>query len=156
MKGGGTSPARAGFVLLELLAVMLILALAVAVGATALSHRRASATPLQVAERVQAGMLRARAEAMRTGTDMAVTIDLTNRRVLYLPGAMPIALPETMHVRLHTGAEFLSVGRKARLVFRPDGSSSGGELRFEQAGRAAGLEVSWLTGLPRVQGGARR
>ena len=156
MRAEGSRSARAGFALIELLAVMLILALAIAVGATALSHRSTSATPLQVAERIQAGMLRARAEAMRTGTDMAVTIDLAGRRFLYLPGAMPIVLPDTMHIRLHTGAEFLSAGRKARLVFRPDGSSSGGELWFEQAGRTAGLEVSWMTGLPRVQEGARR
>jgi general secretion pathway protein H len=155
MRNSGATSAQAGFVLLELLAVMLILALAITAGATALSHRRPSATPSQMAERIQAGMLQARAEAMRTGTDIAVTIDLASRRVLYLPGATPLAVPETMHVRLRTGAELAS-GQRAQLVFRPDGSSSGGELWFEQAGREAGLEVNWMTGLPRVQSGARQ
>lgn len=151
----GAPSARAGFALLELLAAMLILALAVAVGATALSHRRTSATPSQLAEQIQAGMLRARADAIRTGADTAVTIDLDARRVLYRPGARPITFPETMHVRLRTGAGLVS-GREARLVFRPDGSSSGGELWLEQAGRTAGLEVSWMTGLPRALDGARQ
>jgi general secretion pathway protein H len=155
MRGVRDTSARAGFVLLELLAVMMILALAVAVGTTALSHR-ASATPLQVAEQVQGAMQRARAEAMRTGTDTAVTIDLARRRVDYLPGATPIALPPTMRIRVRTGAGLVSAEGAARLVFRADGSSSGGALRFEEAGRAAGIEVSWLTGLPRLDGGSDR
>jgi general secretion pathway protein H len=156
MSGRGAPAARAGFVLLELLAVLMILALAVAVGASALSRRAMPATPLQVAEQVQATMLRARAEAVRTGAETAVVIDLAGRRVVSLPGASAIALPRAMQVRVRTGAELVTGGREARLVFRPDGTSSGGELGLEQAGRTAGIEVSWLTGLPRVLGRAGR
>lgn len=133
-----------------MLVALLILGLAVAVGTTALARREMSATPLQVAEALQGAMLRARSEALRTGAETAVLIDVERGRFAYPPDASPVLLPEGMRIGLRAER---TLGGRALVVFRPDGSASGAAIRFEQGGRAAILQVSWLTGLARLRAG---
>ncbi|SFH20223.1 Type II transport protein GspH [Palleronia marisminoris] len=150
-----TSPPRndgsgeAGFTLVEMLVTLTILAVIAGLAAGALGRRDPTPAPRLVAEQLQAIILEARSDALRTGRDTSVAIDLQARTFAYPPGATPLRLPPGMSFK-GSLARPATGGSTAALVFRADGSSSGAELELSSEGSSARLEVSWLTGLPRV------
>lgn len=140
---------EAGFTLVEMLVVMSILGVVVGLGAGALARRDAGPTPWQVAERLAATLRAARSEALRTGRDEIVTIDLAARSIVWPPGAAPLPLPPDVTLRGTLARPFAGAGG-AGLVFRPDGSASGGTLEIRDEESGALLELHWLTGQPRL------
>ncbi|MFO6463282.1 prepilin-type N-terminal cleavage/methylation domain-containing protein [Jannaschia sp. KMU-145] len=142
----------AGFTLVEMLVALVILGILAGLGAGALARRDPAPSPVQMAERLQAVIIDARGDAMRTGRDTLVAIDLSERRFAYPPDADPIDLPPGMRLDGLLARPFVE-GGTAALVFRPDGSSSGAELAFVADDAVARLEVDWLTGLPRLLDG---
>ncbi len=126
---------QAGFTLLEMLVVLLLLGIATALVAPRLglggAALDADARTLAIA------LTDAREQAVRTGMPVILTLDLT------APGAN---LPATDSLSV-TGDADLMQGTTARLLFLPDGSSSGAEIRLR--GRGGGerrLHLDWLTG----------
>jgi general secretion pathway protein H len=143
---------RAGFTLLEMLVALVILGFVLAAGTAAIARRDMTPTPRQVAERMQAAFLRARGDAIRTGGDAAVLVDVPGRGFAYPADAAPSPLPDGMEIRLRAAAELFAGGGRAHVVFRADGSSSGADVLLT-GGRpgAARIEVDWLTGVPRLR-----
>lgn len=94
------------------------------------------------------GELRAaRAEAIGAGAPVAVSFDLAARR--FGREGREAALPEGVELTLRTGLEAADRRGRARIVFFPDGSATGGTLRLEGRGPATVLTVRWLTGAVR-------
>lgn len=125
----------AGFTLLEILVVLVILALGFAVVAGAVP-RRSTGLDLSTQTDALAGALRAaRAQAMAE-----------DRPVVFaaLPDGQGWRLDAAVHV-LPSGLR-LSVAGGPALLFEPDGSASGGVITLAVRGRAAALRVDWLTG----------
>ena len=118
--------AERGFTLIELLVVLTIMALVTIV---ALPHFRSPGEPglRQVGRDVAAELRTTRLQAMRTG------------RITELGG-------DSLGPRLPSGFTI----KGDRVVFYPDGRSSGGALELADAGSTTEIAVDWLTGAVQV------
>jgi len=63
-------------------------------------------------------------------------------------------LPASIGVVLAPDRNPGRIGGGDRLVFFPDGSSSGGQVLISQQGATLTLDVAWLTGAVTLQGSA--
>ena len=135
-------PAR-GFTLLELLIVVTILALASALVGVNFGGDRAN---LESIGRTLVTDLRyVRSRAMVANVDTALTVDLT-RNVYYSSAAnIDRPLPDSVALELTVDRRD-TAGQLGRIVFYPDGSSSGGKLRLTRNGRSLEITTAWLNG----------
>jgi general secretion pathway protein H len=129
----GRVPARAaGFTLMEMLVVLVILGLMLGLVLTR-GPMRSRRLDLDAAARTLADSLRlARAQAIARNQVVSVPVG---------PGAVwpaGIAAP-----RLPAD---IAVAGSGAIVFAPDGSSSGGTVTLATEGRRVQVEVNWLTG----------
>lgn len=114
---------QAGFTLIEMLVVVVLLGLVIAVLANA-GPPRDRWLRTQAAAAATAGAMHAAAgRAIATGQPVA----------LVLP-----PLPDWLGVEMR--------GPAGGIVFQPDGSSSGGMVTLSDAGRAITVSTDWLTG----------
>ncbi|MDT7949952.1 MAG: prepilin-type N-terminal cleavage/methylation domain-containing protein [Acetobacteraceae bacterium] len=128
------SPAATGFTLIEVLLVVVIFALVAGLVLTR-APTRGGTTDLRAASSLVAGTLRvARTRAIVADRPMPVRFDPSDATLQL--GTDPVR-------RLPPGIRIASA---VSILFRPDGSSSGGAV--DLAGRAdtAHIAVSWLTG----------
>ena len=143
------SSREAGFTLIEVLAVLAVLGLAVAL---VVMHgpQRSPALDLRTAVQQVAGTLRlARSRAIASNRDVGVTFDTAARSVRLdgtgartLPPGVGITVTALMTAPLgETAGE-----RPAAIRFAPDGSSTGGQVDLDGAGRRVRVGVEWLTG----------
>lgn len=149
----GRDAAR-GFTLIEMLAVIVLIAIAASVTAVALHGR--SRGDLQVAaQRVAAGLRDTRTRAMATGKPQWFSVDL-RAHAYTVPGRDPRDLPADATVRVESAAEAGRQPGLARIGYFPDGSSSGGNVTLSEDRRSARVDVDWLTGAVTVSSGAPR
>lgn len=139
----GVAHAR-GFTLLEMLAVIALLAIAVTV--TAVSLRGGGRGQLDAAaQRLAAGLRDTRTRAMATSRTQGFTIDLRDHSFA-APGRAPRHFPADAEVRVTSAAEDVSEADVARIRFFPDGSSSGGRVVLGARRHRATVAIDWLTG----------
>lgn len=135
----------AGFSLLEILIALAILALGVALVGVAFMR---SSEGMRFDEGVRALALdlkSAQTEAMRSGRDTALVIDVDARTYSLSNGASQ-ALPENVRVRVTSAGEVAAGTRKPAFVFSPDGGSTGGSVVLAIPDRSATIMVDWMTG----------
>jgi general secretion pathway protein H len=133
-----------GFTLIEMLAVIVLIAIAASV--TAVSLRAGSQGRLQAAaQRVAAGLRDTRTRAMATGKPQWFTVDL-RARTFTAPGRDPRRLPADASLHVTSAAEGGTQPGIARIGYFPDGSSSGGNITMGEAHRSLRVDVDWLTG----------
>jgi general secretion pathway protein H len=136
--------AQAGFTLLELLAVLVILALS----ATAvMSIGRASLESAHVRSFLvesEAMFREARTAAIETRSQTAVMIDTKGRRLSLAGGGRVLEMPRG--VSLDAKVAVPKDGGIPSIRFFPSGGSTGGELTFNYRGRSYDLRINWLTG----------
>ncbi|PZF75685.1 hypothetical protein DK847_17765 [Aestuariivirga litoralis] len=135
--------AQAGFTLLELMVVLVILALSatavMSVGRNSLESARARSFIIEA----EALLRDARTQAIENHAQTAVTIDVRGRR-LSLEGGRVLELPKGLSLDARVAVP--KGGGLPAIRFYPSGASSGGELAFGFRGRSYGLNVNWLTG----------
>ena len=132
-----------GFTLLELLVVVTILAFASALVGVNLGGDRASLD--SIARTLVTDLRYVRSRAMVGNADTALTLDLT--RNVYYSRAANIDRPLPDSVALELTVDQRDTGdRRGRIVFYPDGSSSGGEVRLTRNGRSLEITTAWLNG----------
>lgn len=136
--------AQAGFTLLELLAVLVILALAasavMSIGRASLESARVRAFMVDA----EAMFRDARTRAIETHVPTAVMIDTETRRLSMSGGGRVLDLPQG--VSLDAKVAVPKDGGMPAISFFPSGGSTGGQLTFNYRGRSYGLRVNWLTG----------
>ena len=141
---------EAGYLLLELLVVLAILALAL--GLALPNHRSSGATlePRTFAMRLASELRLARTTAMLRAREVVFEFNGKGRLAL-IDGSQRIPLPATLSVTVVGTRAREADSTDARLVFFRDGSSTGGEISVRGGGVAHVVSVDWLTGTVRVE-----
>ena len=133
----------AGFTLIEVIAVMLIIALVASLAVTMMpgtGRAGLKALTLQTASLLR----RERLGAILTGHDREVSLD-GERRVLVGDGGDIVALPRDIVLDI-LGADALWSGRQAVVRFHPDGASTGAVLKLSREKAEYEIRVNWYTG----------
>jgi general secretion pathway protein H len=133
----------AGFTLIEVIAVMLIIALVASLAVTMMpgtGRAGLKALTLQTASLLR----RERLGAILTGRDREVSLD-GERRVLVGDGGDIVALPRDIVLDI-LGADALWSGRQAVVRFYPDGASTGAVLKLSREEAEYEIRVNWYTG----------
>jgi len=134
---------RAGFTLIEVVAVMLIIALVASLAVTAIpgtGRGRLKALALETA----ALLRRERLGAVMTGRERQVSID-GEQRVLVGDGGGVVAVPRDVVLDI-LGIDALWSGRQAVVRFLPDGASTGAVLKLSREKAEYEIRVNWYTG----------
>jgi general secretion pathway protein H len=129
-----------GFTLLEMLAVILLISLAV--GLLGLGARQAvqAANERRVVGQMVDALRTTRAGAIVSGRAARTEFDL-QRLTFQAPGRAPHAWPPSLQVTLHSAEQVASA-----VEFYPDGSSTGGNLLLANGSRRWRIDIGWLTG----------
>jgi general secretion pathway protein H len=138
-----TTDRRAGFTLIEVVAVMLIIALVASLAVTKIpgtGRGRLKALTLETA----ALLRRERLGAVLTGRDRQVSLD-GERRVLVGDGGDVLAIPRDVALDV-LGVDALWSGRQAVVRFTPDGASTGAVLKLSREKAEYEIRVNWYTG----------
>jgi general secretion pathway protein H len=133
----------AGFTLIEVMAVMLIIALVASLAITMMpgtGRAGLKAVTLQTASLLR----RERLGAILTGRDREVSLD-SKRRILVGDGGDIVALPRDITVDV-LGIDALWSGRQAVVRFHPDGASTGAVLKLSREKAEYEIRVNWYTG----------
>ena len=137
-----------GFTLLELLVVVTILALASTLVGVNFGGDRAS---LESIGRTLVTDLRyVRSRAMVGNADTALVVDPGDGIYYSRAAAVERALPQSIALELTVDLRDTDA-RQGRIVFYPDGSSSGGIVRLSRNGRSVEVTTAWLNGYVSVQ-----
>jgi general secretion pathway protein H len=134
---------EAGFTLIEMVAVMLIIAIVAAL-AVAVVPGSGRAQLKAAALETAALLRRERLGAIMTGRERAVSLD-AERRILVGDGGAVVAIPRDVALDV-IGVDELWSGRRAVARFHPDGASSGARLRLSREGVAYEIRINWYTG----------
>jgi general secretion pathway protein H len=139
--------ATSGFSLIEMLAALVVVALATAL-VMPLALRPSDALRLDAAAQDLVAALRlTRAAAIAHNTDAALTIDV-ERRTFESPAVLARSLPSEVAVKLKI-AEPERARSRGGFRFFPDGSSTGGDMVLALRGRETKICVDWLSGIAR-------
>ena len=134
---------EAGFTLIEVIAVMLIIALVASLAVTMMpgtGRAGLKALTLQTASLLR----RERLGAILTGRDREVSLD-GERRVLVGDGGDIVALPRDIVLDI-LGADAVWSGRQAVVRFYPDGASTGAVLKLSREKAEYEIRINWYTG----------
>jgi general secretion pathway protein H len=135
-----------GFSLIELVAVLALIAIIVVTMAFGLT-RGLKGTKVRAASRDMAAAMRyTRGQAIIKREERSLLVDV-DAKSYTAPGKAPVKLPDEMDLHLLTArAELGEDERAGGIRFFPDGSSSGGRVRLVSGGREWVVNVAWLTG----------
>jgi general secretion pathway protein H len=135
----------AGFTLLEMLAVMVLMGVAAAAIAVSVSHGLAAARVHAASRDVAAALRYTRLQAIVHAQSEVFELDAT-RRSYHAPGRPAHSLPPGMRVAMTSAAEDRTNNHTGRIRFFPDGSSTGGRVTLRRGAREWHVNVAWLTG----------
>lgn len=143
----------AGFTLLEIVVVLVIAAAALALVAPNLGGTLARTRLASSAREVASGLRYARNHAIASGRPAEFWLDVNGHRYSAGDRFKPRQLPDSVKLTLVTADGQTAADGRGFIRFFPDGSSTGGKVVLESTGDRRLVEVNWLTGYVRVQGG---
>jgi general secretion pathway protein H len=135
--------AKAGFTLVEMLAVMTLVALVSSL-ALVMIPGSGRARLKSVVMDSMALLRRERVGAILTGRDHHVSLDV-GRRTLVGDDGGKVTIPSDIAIDI-LGEDGSWAGRRAITSFHPDGASSGAVLRFSREKLEYEVRVGWYTG----------
>ena len=132
-----------GFTLLELLVVVTILALASTQVGVNLAGDRGDLE--SIARTLVTDLRYVRSRAMVGNVDTALVVDLSRGAYFSRAARIEHELPDSIALELTVDRRDTD-GERGRIVFYPDGSSSGGKVRLTRNGRSIDITTAWLNG----------
>lgn len=145
--------AARGFTLVEILAVVALIALALAVVAVSVGGGLSNAKVKAASRDLVAAMRYTRGQAIVKRETQTVSIDVEKRRYK-VPNKKWVELPQDMTMKLFTARSELEEEGVGRIRFFPDGSSTGGHVDLLRDDATWRIEVLWLTGEVSLREGA--
>ncbi|NHN68211.1 general secretion pathway protein H [Pseudomonas sp. NFACC09-4] len=133
---------QSGFTLLEMLAVLVLISIALLLLASGITRGLAHARERQSVNELLVSLRQARTQAIVQGRPMSLIFDLQST-CYRVEQFAPRCLSAGTQLRVETAE---GLGKDATMIFYPDGSSSGGNLSLKNAFREARIDVAWLTG----------
>jgi general secretion pathway protein H len=134
-----------GFSLIELVAVLVLIALVFSMVTLSFSKSLASAK-IQAASRDLVAALRfTRGQAIVKGKSTSLELDVENNRYM-TPGRRVVALPPNMRMTMLTADNEVTGANSGRIRFFPDGASTGGHISVYMGKEEWRINVDWLTG----------
>ena len=141
----GAPSAEAGFTLLEVVVVLLVLGLALAIVASRGPPRSAALEIRGAAGEMAQALRLARGRAIMLNGPVGVTVDLA-RRTYRVDGAPERGVPPALALTVLAAGGATLGDRSAAIRFAPDGSSSGGHVELSDGRRRVRVAVDWLSG----------
>lgn len=149
---GAAARAR-GFTLMEILAVVALIALAATVVSVSVGSGLSGARVKAASRDMVAALRYTRGQAIVKRETQALSVDVEQRRYR-APGRPWKELPKDMTMKLFTARSELEEEGVGRIRFFPDGSSTGGHVDLVRGDAVWRVEVTWLTGDVRLREGA--
>lgn len=141
---------RRGFTLVEMLAVLTLIALVAGVAAGLIGSNLGSAKTRAAVRDLTAALRQTRGLAIVNGEARSLEIDV-DARTYQVPGKSAVQLPEELSMKLLTAATEQTGDSKGLIRFFPDGSSSGGRITLKRDDHEWRVEIAWLTGEVRIE-----
>jgi len=134
-----------GFTLIELMAVIILLAIALTAVTFSFSKSLKSARITAASRDLVAALRYTRGQAIVKGQQEVLTLNLDDNTYT-APGKNAHKLPDDMHMQLTTAEQEVTGGNAGGIRFFADGSSTGGHISVLQDRREWRINVAWLTG----------
>lgn len=137
--------AQSGFSLIELVAVLVLVGIALSLVSLAFTKSLDNAKVQAASRDLVAALRYTRGQAIVKGQQAALDIDLENN-TYQAPGRALVKLPAQMHMTLLTADSEQTSATSGRIRFFADGGSTGGHISVLMGEREWRINVSWLTG----------
>ena len=137
--------AQRGFSLIELVAVLVLVGIALSLVSLAFTKSLDNAKVQAASRDLVAALRYTRGQAIVRGEQTALDIDLQNN-TYQAPGKALVKLPAQMHMTLLTAESEQTSATSGRIRFFADGGSTGGHISVFMGQREWRINVSWLTG----------
>jgi general secretion pathway protein H len=140
-----TANTSRGFTLIELVAVLVLIAITISIVTLSFSRNFASAKIHAASRDLVAALRYTRGQAIVKGKEATFDLDLAQNSY-QAPGRGPVQLPKTMHLNLYTAEQEQTSETSGRIRFFPDGASTGGHISVLMDRMEWRINVDWLTG----------
>lgn len=137
---------EAGFTLLEMIAVICLMALAFGLVMPNLGSSRQAMTLRATAIALASDLKIVRSAALASNTEAMLMIDTANRRYSSAVSGKTTKIPRGVDLSYKAKAAEVSRSARAGFRFHPDGTASGGEIRLQSGPASAVISIDWLTG----------
>jgi general secretion pathway protein H len=137
---------EAGFTLVEMLAVLVILALALGTASAVFMRGPGRMSADAVAAETASLARAARDMAVRSGRSTSLRLDLARRTIVIEGSGRRVVVPSAMDIEITAGITDRRGGGAAGVQFFPDGSSTGATIRIGQPRSFHEVRINWFTG----------
>lgn len=138
---------QAGFTMIEMLVVMVIMGLAFSLVPPLFSSGQSATEIKAAARKLAAGLRQARSEAVASRQERALLLDVEQRRFVIGGNPREYRLPAGIGLNLFTAQTERQGEHAGTIRFYPDGSSTGGRITVgRDGGQQYKVDVDWLTG----------
>ncbi len=136
----------AGVSLIELLIVLAIIVAAYALAVPGVRRTTANTELSAIVQDLTNQLRLTRASAIARDRNVAVAFATVEKTFTSELDGRVHALAADVAIALTTARELSRPGEEGKIVFFPDGSSSGGTIQLQRGGRRIVIGVDWLTG----------
>lgn len=135
-----------GFTLIELSVVLFILVLGLGVVGINIASGSHSAQLKAAARDIVSALRYARGQALISGQEVSVAINLGDNSYFISSRAKEYRLPGDIELTLVIAQDEFDADEVGQIRFYPDGSSSGGRITLEWGQSSYRIDVNWLSG----------
>ncbi len=140
------APSDYGISLIEMLVVLAIISIVLASTVPTFRQPNDGSRPRLLAAEIAAQMRAVRAMAVARNNERAFVLNAGERTYVFEGQPNASKIPLGINMTLITSRQHVRTIDEARLVFFPDGTSTGGRLLISQRQQNLVVTVDWLTG----------